>query len=441
MKTSSFNCKIYKEVFQNIYDSYLKKNKFASFVYKGGGASGKSENIAKNIIFWLPERAKDEAVVIVYSAKHKNNTLTRFQRILSEEKIPFNSKKSDDGRIEITFGNQNKITIISVKTSSIEEMTENLKTFTTVNDKAMKFLWFEEFTATLNEFKSIDKFDFAVSRLNRELREDSITMYSFNPPPNHKHIVFDWLSKFKGKVIHSTIYDLPEAWQSKEDLKKAAEMKEDNILRFKSIYLGEAVGIEGLAYNCKKILTEDIKNYTSFEVFTDNGVKDATAFILFGFHDDGVHVLDTYYYSGRINEPKTSSEFVTELINFLNKHNLPMNTTVITDDLDFTNQCIKQGFFKAKYISNVAPKKRALYYKQTANLIDDGKLKILNTPNNQITYQQLSNAEVEDKLIRGIYQTVVKKVDNNNVAEEYQLHAIDPIHYFCLVNYKRLGGR
>lgn len=447
-KTSSFNCKAYESVYNNIKRSYQGKDYDDRITLKGGGASGKSENVANNIAFWLPEDEGDEALVVLYSILHRNNTLKRFRRIFTKNNIKYSDTTSGDGTVTLKYGNNNIIRIISVKTNTIEDTEEKLKTMLATSEGSLKFIWFEEFTAILHTFKTLERFDYSATRLLRELKKGSVVFYTFNPPKNHRDIVYGFLRHFTGLTLHTTIYDLPKKWQSKEDLKEAEKLKETNYQSYASTYLGETVGTEGLAYNTNDILIDEPHQYSAVCVFTDNGIVDATSYLMFGIHGTGIDLIDTSYHSGRRDGQLPTSEllpmfngFISEIkkvpyfSNMVNK-----NILIVSDEKNFTLELKSKGYKNTKYISEITTKNRALYYSNTKNMIDKGIFKILNTPNNQIVYEQLSNAEKTETSIRGIPKTVVAKVDNRIADENFQLHGIDPIHYMSLVMYPKMKG-
>lgn len=140
----------------------------------------------------MPECAGDKSEIYVYSTRHQDKTHDDVVKTIKNHGYQIKSRTKRDGSIKLEFGNNNEISITSLKTSSIIELEEKLKTGTqTEGEQNVKFIWFEEFTAILSEFRDINTFMSAKSRLLRRLKSDGVIIYTYNPPANISHMIYD----------------------------------------------------------------------------------------------------------------------------------------------------------------------------------------------------------------------------------------------------------
>lgn len=452
VSTDEFRCLAYEPIFQQIYKSYTGQRHYNEIAAYGGGAGGKSEHVAREIEFWQPENAGDEALVLTYSPSHSANTLIRFTRVLDQHGMTYNVKGTDAGKI-LSYGNNNHIHFISVKAASFEETQEKLKTFVTIKPKSLKFVWFEEFTAIMHLFKSYETFIFSASRIFREMRDDSIVFYLWNPPKNSKHPIYDFLKNFGGLEVFTTIYDLPVKWQSKQDIRIADGLKKSNPTAYRLTYLGEAVGSDGLAYVIdESIFTPLANDYMHFHYLTDEGTANATTFMLIGVTAFGeVHCISSYYHSSKEDGVRKSpSEYAKEFQAFEQMHGVSPES-ITTDGIYFAAELGVHGYPEAQSIHRI--KNRPLSYQLSYDLMAAGNFKIvvhedeygeysgINRANN-LLYRQLENAQLEEtmdskgKRVYRVDKTPESKSDNQ--AEH--LHLVDLLLYFCTRHQKNIIG-
>lgn len=431
--TELFRCKIYEPSFKLIYNSYINK-KNNEIIYYGGSSSGKSINIINNIIFFLPEFYKDEALIIVYSTLHKKNTCDLIKSILENHGYNYKVNSDISGDISIKFANHNKINIKSVETSNIASLEEKFKTGDGIKSN-IKFLWFEEFTAILNSFRKIETFESAKSRIKRLLKKDYITFYSFNPPQKN-HIIWKYIENFNGLKIFSTIYDLPEKWQDENSLEHADELKKNNNKLFRGLYLGEKTLNGNLAFDINEeiwIKNIDLSDYQKFFIQTDEATLNATTFSLIGLTFSGdIHFLTNYYHSSKIDGIKKSpSKYASDFKNWYDNLGVEVKE-IVTDGLAFSEELKTLGF-NSKSIGKF--KDRNLSYVLLNKLILEKSFKIFDRKENLILYKQLKNAEIEYNKYNN--PILSKKKENTN-DNEYHLHSVDTVLYTCLILQKEI---
>lgn len=452
ISAAEFRCKAYEPIFQNIYNSYTGGEHYNEIATYGGGASGKSEHITREVEYWLPEFDNDEAVVVTYSPMHANNTMKRMTRVLDSHGITYKvvNKLSHS---ELHFANGNIVQLISAKAGSWEETQEKLKTFVTNTPNSLKFIFFEEFTAIMHLFKTYNTFINTTSRLFREMRPDSIIFYAWNPPRNRRHPIYDFLKYFDGLKVFTTMYDLPPKWQSAYDLKVAEHLRKTNPTAYRLTYLGEDVGEDGLAFIVDKgMLTELADHYTSYHYLTDEGTANASTFMLLGTTIDGqVHCISSYYHTSKVDGVrKAPSEYAKDFEDFESMHGIVFDT-ITTDGIYFAEQLRVQGYPTAESIHKY--KDRAKSYKLLKDLNDEHNLKIVIhededgsmaeiNKSNMLLYEQLENALIEESTgSQGQrIEKVSKAAESSSEDQSQHFHLGDLLLYFCTRQQKNVIG-
>ncbi len=223
-------------------------------------------------------------------------------------------------------------------------------------DKLIKIVWFEELTGFKDE-ETIEQIKATFTRGNNDW---FMALYSFNPPKNK----FDWVNKWaeskkglKDYLIHHSDYrTVPEEWVGKIAIQEAETLKENDEKRYRWIYLGEVIGLEGLIYNPDLIeyVDEDYieKNkikilYIDFAI--DSGHQtSATAVGCYGFGSDGYwYLLDTYYYSPHEKPVKKApSELSKAIFDFEITMIKKYHTVMDKETIDSAERCIKKSILQ-----------------------------------------------------------------------------------------------
>lgn len=439
----------------------MKRQEFKKIVVMASGrASGKSQVTFDIIIMSLPFFENDDCMIVVYNVRHKVNTLRLLRtKLKNHGYYHFKERTGEDGEKILLFGNNNSITVTSIKANSKEEEREKMKTsinYNYENGGVLRYLVLEEWTAIIDVYDNYLDANNAISSFGRlfptRLDLDDkyySTFYIYNPPANRQHNVYPWKDFIQEREplnVNTTILDLPEKWQSQEDLEiiKSWE-KMGNHKAIQHYYYGIPSLTGGLAYNIdyKVLITEDEADklqFTDYQIFVDNGSKDATTFVLYGKTIKGnVIALDVFYHSGReTGQRKPFSEYAEILANSV--HNLPVNIKhIVTDSLIFTDELKKHNinsqFIEKKNIENMGF--REACYDFSCELVNRKRFYIVDKPNNHILYEQIKNAETD---LRG-NRIKMKRPNNENTPEEKQVHTCDTFSYYCYFNSKELLGR
>lgn len=319
-------------------------------IYKGGRSSTKSSMISIKIVFNCLNYDNCSTVILrKYQNQLRKSVYKEIKRACKrlglKEKIDYQAGLSP---MEIRFKNGNTIYFAG------GDDYENVKG-TIDEEKLIKIVWFEELTGWSNP-EDIEQIKTTFTRGNDDW---FIAFYSFNPPKNK----FDWVNEWvegkknsKNYLIHQSDYrTVPEKWLGKIAIQEAEELKKNDEKRYRWIYLGEVIGLEGLIYN------PDLIEYVDEDYIENNNIKilyidfsidsghqtSATTCGAYGFGNDGYwYLLDTYYYSPNEKpNKKAPSELSKDIFNFEMTLTKKYKTGIDTETIDSAERSIKKSVF------------------------------------------------------------------------------------------------
>lgn len=222
-------------------------------------------------------------------------------------------------------------------------------------NRPIKILWFEELT----EFDSADEIDQIIATFTRGNDDWFIVLYSYNPPKNKYNWVNQWCEKMSQRadciITQSDYRTVPEKWLGKMFLDEAEQMRINDEQRYKWIYLGEVIGLEGLIYNPDLVeyVTEDYLEKQNVKIrFLDFSIDSghqtsATTCGCYGFGTDGYwYLLDTYYYSPHEKPVKKApSELSKDIFDFEIAMSKKWNALTDKETIDSAERCFKESIF------------------------------------------------------------------------------------------------
>lgn len=328
--------------FYNTFNSKIKHQ-----IDKGGRGSTKtSKNSLKIITHCLEEPLCSSVIIKRYQNTLRNSVYKEIKRALGrlglQEQVHYTALKSP---LEVHLNNGNNIYFAGGDDyEKIKGMIDE--------DRPIKILWFEELT----EFDSADDIDQIIATFTRGNDDWFIVLYSFNPPKNKYHWVNVWTEKMRQRadcvITQSDYRTVPEKWLGQMFLDEAEQIRINDEQRYRWIYLGEVIGLEGLIYNPDLIeyVPEDYleKNkikilYIDFAI--DSGHQtSATTCCAFGYGSDGYfYLLDTYYYSPH-EKPikKAPSELSKDIFDYELATNKKYNAVTDKETIDSAERCIKK---------------------------------------------------------------------------------------------------
>lgn len=441
------------------YVNMMRDKAFNQLVIMASGRSaGKSHVTFDMIVSTLPFFPDDDAIIITYSVRHKVNTCRLLRtKLKGHGYSKYKERTGEDGEKIFQFGRNNSITVMSLKGVSKDDEREKMKTsvnFNYENGGRLRYLVAEEWTAIINIFDTYLEANNAISSFGRLRPKDNkyMSIYIYNPPNDDMHPVNDWnefVQEQKPMNIHATIFDLKPDYQSQEDLKIINTWESmGNTNAIDHYYRGIVKLRGGKAFTFDyewKLPSIKGMIFTEYQVFIDNGEKDATTFSLQGITSDKKLVrLYTYYHSGRQSgKCKAFSDYALDLKKFLNrfaslkKPIIPKR--IVTDSLTFTTECSKIGI-ETQFIEKKATENatfRELAYDYTDEMIKQHRYYVYDIEENQIAIEQMLNA---NKDTRKRFPRVAK-VNNETTPEKRQIHCVDCDTYGIYFNSKYLLGR
>ena len=440
--------------FYNTFNSKIRHQ-----IYKGGRGSTKTSMIAIKINEFNLEYENCNAIIIKrYQNTIRNSVFKEIKRALK--------------RLGLTEGIDYKATVSPFQIHLFEtgnniyfaggDDYEKVKGF--IDEEApIKMVWFEELT----EFDSQDQIDQIIATFSRGNDDWFITLYSFNPPKNRFHWVNVWVEKMSERddvlIHHSDYRTVPVKWLGSEFISEAERLQKYDEKRYKWIYLGEVIGIEGLIYNPDLFIIEE-PNYIEEKklriLYVDFAIDcghqtSATTCMAFGYATDGRwYLLDMYYYSPHEkSRKKAPSELAQDLFDFRTKICMKYHTQADTETIDSAEGALRNQYF-AMFGINLQPvnkgkdKEELIEYSQ--DFIDTGKYVILNTSNNWIHIKEMSNymwkkdsvekgKPMPDKEEKELTGETYYNTYTNDYSYYYADHSCDALQYYIKANLQKLG--
>ena len=439
--------------FWNIFNNLKIHN-----VIYGGRGSTKTSMIALNIVFSCITDNNCACVILRrYQNLLRNSVYKEIKRACRRlgliEKVDY---KANVSPMQITFNNGN--TIYFAGGDDYEAVKG------TIDEKSpIKKVWFEELTG----WDSADEIDQIIATFTRGNNDYFNAFYSYNPPKNRYHWVNLWKESKKLRddylFSESDYRTVPKDWLGPIFIGEAERLKKYDEKRYRWIYLGEVIGIEGLIYNPDLFIIEDAdyieKNnlrilYVDFSIDCGHQTS-ATSCMAFGYASDGRwYLLDMYYYSPHEkSRKKAPSELAEDIFNFRTYICKKYKTIVDTETIDSAEGALRNQYF-AMYGINLHPvnkgkdKEELIEYSQ--DFVDLGKYVILNTSNNWIHIKELKNYmwkkdSVEkgkpdpDKTEKELTGETYYNTHTNDYSYYYADHSCDAWQYWVKDNLEKLG--
>ena len=291
-------------------------------IYKGGRGSTKTSMISLKIVYNCLNENNCSVVVL---RKHQNQLRKSVYKEIKRactrlgliENVHYISTVSP---MEIKFL-QNGNVIYFAGGDDFETVKGTID-----ENKLIKIVWFEELTGWDNS----EDIDQIVATFTRGNNDWFMVLYSYNPPKNKFAWINKWCDSMKSRddcLVSETDYrTVPEEWLGKMFIDEAKRMEKFDNKRYRWIYLGEVIGMEGLIYNPQMFEYVD-KDYIEqnklrilyLDFSIDGGHQtSATTCGCFGYASDGYwYLLDTYYYSPNEKpKKKAPSELSKDIFNF-----------------------------------------------------------------------------------------------------------------------------
>ena len=428
-------------------------------IYKGGRGSTKSSMISIKIDEFNLEYENCNAIVIKrYQNTIRNSVFKEIKRALKRlglyEPMDYKSTVSPF-QIHI---NQTGNNIYFAGGDDYEKV----KGF--IDEEApIKMVWFEELT----EFDDPDQIDQIIATFSRGNDDWFTTLYSYNPPKNRFH----WVNLLADKMVqrddvlvhHSDYRTVPTKWLGSKFIEEAERLKQYDEKRYRWIYLGEVIGIEGLIYNPDLFIIENANYieenklkilYVDFSIDCGHQTS-ATSCGAYGYATDGRwYRLDSYYYSPHEkSRKKAPSELAQDLFNFRTYICKKYKTIVDVETIDSAEGALRNQYF-AMFGINLHPvnkgkdKEELIEYSQ--DFIDLGKYVILDTPNNWIHIKEMKNYMWEkdsvekgkptpDKKEKELVGETYYNTHTNDYSYYYADHSCDDFQYWVKDNLQKLG--
>ena len=430
------------------------KSKARHQIDKGGRGSAKTSKNALKVVYHL----KLEPCAAVLLRQHqntlRNSVYKEVKRALARlgmvEHIDYKALKSP---MEIRLVNG------SVVYFAGGDDYENIKGMID-ESLPVKLIWFNELTG----WDSDDELEQIIATFTRGNDDWFVTLYDFNPPKNRYHWVNGWTDRKQSEgaqVIHTDYRTVPQQWLGSIFLEEAERLKRFDEKRYRWIYLGEVIGLEGQVYDISQIQTMDELPQGVRVVYVDYSIdgghqSSATTCLAFGYLSNHTRVLlDTYYYSPKEKaKKKAPSELTRDIWDFQARIASQYKAPIDKETIDSAEGALRNQMF-ADYGKRLNPvnkgysKEQLIDYSQA--FLADGRFYVMANPNNKIFLLEMRDYRYKEGSIeRGKpepdkteHQLASDKVYHNTHAQEtayyYADHTVDAFQYYVKDNLRKLG--
>ena len=443
--------------FWNIFNS-----KSSYMILQGGRGSAKTSFASLKIVYHC---ISEENCSVIILRKYQN---TLRNSVFKEIKKASSRLGLTDGvdyianvsPMKITFFNGNSIYFAG--TDDIEK----LKGFID-ESRPIKILWIEE----ASEFENDDDFQQAIATFSRGNNDYFISMFSYNPPKNKYSFINIWAEKMQQRddvlYSHTDYRTVPKEWLGKKFIDEAERLKKYDEKRYRWIYLGEVIGIEGLIYNPDLFKIKD-QNYIKenklkclyIDLAIDAGYStSATTCLAIGYMSDGEwYLLDTYYYSPvEQSSKKAPSDFADDIFNFRVSVSKEYQALIDNETIDSAETALVNEMFK-KFGINLHKVNKGNESNAKEKLIDfsqdflaTNKFNVINNSNNKIflketkEYMWIPESIEKGKPMPDKKEKEMKSEDmyynthSKNYAYSYGDHTCDAFQYFVRDNLQKIG--
>ena len=424
----------------------------------GRGSTKSSKNTIKVGYHCLTEEKCSAIIIRKYQNTLRNSVYSEMKRALSRlgliESVDYTSSVSP---MKIRLYNGNNIYFAGL------DNYEKLKGFID-ESRPIKIVLFSEVT----EFTDEDEIQQVTATFSRGNDDWFINLYEYNPPKNKYEWINEWCERMSKRpdvvVTHSDYRTVPPEWLGKRFIEEAEQLKIYDEKRYRHIYLGEVVGLDGLIFNYDLINIVDTKHIEEnrlkciyIDLALDVGYStSATTCLAIGYMTDGNwYLLDTYYYSPVEQEVKKApSDFADEImkfrINVAKKYGATIdNETIDSAETALVNEMYKKYGVALHKVDKGTNKEAQIDHAQ--DFLAKRKFCVLNNNNNKIFLKEMKEYKWQkDSIEKG--KAVPDKTEREMKGEDdyfntnsesqvysYCDHTCDAFIYWVLDNKEKLG--
>ena len=429
-------------------------------IYAGGRNSTKTSMISLKIVYNCIKENDCSAVVLrKHQVDLRKSVYKEIKRACKRlgliENVHYKAKLAP---MEITFL-QNGNTIYFAGGDDYEAVKGTID-----ENKLIKIVWFEELTGWSNS----EDIDQIIATFTRGNNDWFMALYSYNPPKNKYHWVNKWaVEKQKMDNVLYSLSDyrtVPVEWIGTIAIEEAERIKKYDNKRYRWMYLGEVIGLEGMIYNPeqfefveKDYLEKNKVRILYLDYSADGGHQtSATGCGCFGYGSDGYwYWLDTYYYSPHEkSRKKAPSELSKDIFNFeigtmkLYKCGLDKET-IDSAEGALRNQIYADYGKRFNPVNKGKNKEELIDY--SINFLSKGKLRVLDIPNNKIVRKEIENYQWQEGSVekgKPIPDKTEKEFTGgeeyfntwaNDMSYYYADHTCDLFQYWVKDNMRKLG--
>lgn len=302
-------------------------------------------------------------------------------------------------------------------------------------------LWFEEL-AEFDNFAEVDTVEDSYIRQKLPAGKEVEVWYSYNPPRSPYAWVNEWTDSHRGDsdyLIHKSTYlDDVKGFLSDQIRRKIEAYKKNDPDYYRWMYLGEIIGLGDLVYNINLFHKIDAVPSNERILFADIAIDtghqvSATTYLLIGYTSKkNVVLLNTYYYSpANQTDKKAPSQMAADYADFIKKGQDKWRVNIDKETIDSAEGALRNQvkLDTGRRLHPVAKLKKVDMIDGVHDLLAQGRVFVLDTPDNQIFLEEHKRYQWDADTVESEDPKVVKEND----------HTCDAFQYYVLDNRRKLG--
>jgi phage terminase large subunit len=236
----------------------------------------------------------------------------------------------------------------------------------------------------------------------------------------------------KDYFIHHSTYEQVKHFLSKQFLEKVAQVKANDPDYHDWNYGGKIIGLGNTVYNYSLFNQVDEVPADDRLLFADIAIDSgysvsATTFLFIGYTAKHKSiVLDTFYYSpvDRVKK-KAPSDFSKDLNDFIKRNTEKYALNIDTKIIDSAEGALRNQYDKDynEYLQPAKKKQKVKMIENVEDLLAQGRVYVLNTPNNAIFLDEHKKYQWDEKTIKSDDPKVVKENDHTCDAFQYYVNS------------------
>lgn len=304
-------------------------------------------------------------------------------------------------------------------------------------DKPIKLVILDELTEFFDAGGGEDELSNIEATFVRGNKAGFQMIYLYNPPKNPNAPINQWCKKMEEREdclhIHIDYRDVPIDWLGQDLIDSAKAMEKSDCKMYRWVWLGEAIGVDGLVYYMfsagrhiwlNQLTKNERESMGEIGIGIDYGQQNPTTYQAFGvdYNYQVFRGLGEYYHSGRDGEQKSPSIYAQDFKAFCEAIEEQYNRAVSWVFIDPSAQGLAEEI------------RRLMPHITIRNAKNEVKLGISRVQK-LLAYDKLLISPTQPYLIKemGLYEYDPKSIERGKEEVlKVNDHCLDGLRYLCM---------